>query len=134
MALDGSAKGRRLREGPCRQLWIRPAAGVAGSALGAALAVWHRHVGQPRPSLAGTGLRDRQRGSYLGPDLDPADTRALLQEQGAVWRELPDRELLPELARPLPDGPGGACVPGPVALGPGRLGVRSSPGAPRPPR
>ncbi len=134
VALNCVANGRLLREGPFRQLWIQPAAGDAGSALGAALAVWHRHEGQPRPSLAGTGLRDRQRGSYLGPDLDPADTRALLQEQGAVWRDLPDRELLPELARLLADGLVVGWCQGPMEFGPRALGGRSILGDPRSPR
>jgi carbamoyltransferase len=134
VALNCVANGRLLREGPFEHLWIQPAAGDAGSALGAALAVWHRHEDQPRPSLAGTGLRDRQRGSYLGPDLDPADTRDLLQGQGAVWRELPDRELLPELARLLADGLVVGWCQGPMEFGPRALGGRSILGDPRSPR
>jgi carbamoyltransferase len=101
VALNCVANGRLLREGTFKQIWIQPAAGDAGSALGAALAVWHRHEKQPRPSIAASGLRDRQRGSYLGPRLNPASTAAALGEHGAVGRELADQELLPEVAKLL---------------------------------
>jgi len=134
VALNCVANGRLLREGPFQQIWIQPAAGDAGSALGAALAVWHRHENAPRPSLQGTGLRDRQKGSYLGPNLDSASTATVLQEQGAVGRELPDRELLPELARLLAaDQVVGWCQ-GPMEFGPRALGGRSILGDPRSPK
>jgi carbamoyltransferase len=134
VALNCVANGRLLREGPFKSIWIQPAAGDAGSALGAALAVWHRYENQPRPSLDGTGLRDRQKGSYLGPGLDPQTTRAVLAEQGAVGKELPDRQLLPQLAELLAEGQVLGWCQGPMEFGPRALGGRSILGDARSPR
>ena len=131
VALNCVANGRLLREGTFKQIWIQPAAGDAGSALGAALAVWHRHEKQPRPSIATSGLRDRQRGSYLGPRLNPASTAAALSELGAVGRELADQELLPEVAKLLAAEEVVGWCQGPMEFGPRALGGRSILGDPR---
>ncbi|WP_461566763.1 carbamoyltransferase family protein, partial [Synechococcus sp.] len=131
VALNCVANGRLLREGTFKQIWIQPAAGDAGSALGAALAVWHRHEKQPRPSIAASGLRDRQRGSYLGPRLNPASTAAALREHGAVGRELADQELLPEVAKLLAAEQVVGWCQGPMEFGPRALGGRSILGDPR---
>ncbi len=131
VALNCVANGRLLREGPFQEIWIQPAAGDAGSALGAALAVWHRYEEQPRPSIATTGLRDRQKGSYLGPDLNTAETTATLKNQGAVGRELEDDQLLPEVAKLLAAEQVVGWCQGPMEFGPRALGGRSILGDPR---
>jgi carbamoyltransferase len=64
VALNCVANGRLLREGPFEDIWIQPAAGDAGGALGAALMVWHQVQGQPREA---DGVRDAMQGAYLGP-------------------------------------------------------------------
>jgi len=131
VALNCVANGRLLREGPFQEIWIQPAAGDAGSALGAALAVWHRYEDQPRPSLKGTGKLDRQKGSYLGPNLNTAETTATLKSQGAVGRELKDDELLPEVAKLLAAEQVVGWCQGPMEFGPRALGGRSILGDPR---
>src|SRR5512140_3468344 len=69
MALNCVANGRLLREGPFESIWIQPAAGDAGGAVGAAYAVWHRYLGNERPAPAG---RDAMQASLLGPEFDDA--------------------------------------------------------------
>ena len=64
VALNCVGNGRILREGPFEEIWIQPAAGDAGGALGAALFTWYAHLGNQRTA---DGVRDQQRGSYLGP-------------------------------------------------------------------
>jgi len=67
VALNCVSNGRILREGPFENIWIQPAAGDAGGALGAALSVWHRYLGKERPNPK---EQDQQRGSYLGPSFN----------------------------------------------------------------
>jgi carbamoyltransferase len=67
VALNCVANGRLLREGPFENVWIQPAAGDAGGALGAALLTWHLVKGQPRKA---DGVKDTMKGSYLGPNFD----------------------------------------------------------------
>jgi carbamoyltransferase len=131
VALNCVANGRLLREGPFKEIWIQPAAGDAGSALGAALAVWHHYEGQPRESIKNTGLIDRQKGSYLGPKLDPKETALALEAQGAVGRELNDDQLLPEVARLLASEQVVGWCQGAMEFGPRALGGRSILGDPR---
>src|SRR5437867_9431007 len=78
VALNCVANGRILREGLFDNIWIQPAAGDAGGALGAALFVWHQYLGQPRQA---DGKKDSQRGSYLGPAFSPAEIRSFLAER-----------------------------------------------------
>src|SRR5207237_8732325 len=75
VALNCVANGRLLREGPFEAIWIQPAAGDAGGALGAALFVWHQLLGRPRRP----DPLDAQRGSLLGPQFSPAAIRRFLQ-------------------------------------------------------
>ena len=95
VALNCVANGRILREGLFEQLWIQPAAGDAGSALGVALAVTHGVGGLRRNPAAGDGMK----GTYLGPAFDEEATRTVLEEHQAVYQHLPDEELFPEVAR-----------------------------------
>src|SRR3989441_2933228 len=75
VALNCVANGRLLREGPFQQLWIQPAAGDAGGALGVAQLIWHRYCRQPRAVMPG---RDGMRGALLGPEFPPEEIEACL--------------------------------------------------------
>jgi carbamoyltransferase len=77
VALNCVANGRLLREGPFKRIWIQPAAGDAGGALGVAQLIWHRHAKQPRRT---TGGRDAMRGSYLGPAFTPEEIDKWLKQ------------------------------------------------------
>ncbi|MBI5136242.1 MAG: carbamoyltransferase [Nitrospirae bacterium] len=130
VALNCVANGRILREGPFKDIWIQPAAGDAGGALGAALAVWHQYLDGPRP-VNGT---DRMRGGYLGPRHTADGIRAYLDGVNAVYTELPDAELAPRVAQVLADGNVVGWFQGRMEFGPRALGGRSILGDPRSPR
>src|SRR5436305_2896562 len=83
VALNCVANGRLLREGPFENVWIQPAAGDAGGALGAAQFVWHQLLDRPRPV---TGA-DTQKASYLGPSYPAAEVKEFLDKAGAVYRK-----------------------------------------------
>jgi carbamoyltransferase len=89
VALNCVANGKLLRDGQFDDIWIQPAAGDAGGALGAALAVHHIHLGQPRTADGS----DRMRGSYLGPEFAQADIERRLTAAGAKFQVLGDAEL-----------------------------------------
>src|SRR2546430_13593119 len=95
VALNCVANGRLLREGPYDDIWIQPAAGDAGGALGAALFTWHQHLGKPR---AADGAHDTQRGSFLGPEFKRDEIRKFLQSQNAPFLELSDGEIPDRIA------------------------------------
>ena len=90
VALNCVGNGRILREGPFDDVWIQPAAGDAGGALGAAWFVWHQLLDRPRVTQA----RDRQSASLLGPSYSAPEIRSFLDSVGAVYEELPDDETL----------------------------------------
>src|SRR6266702_3865576 len=81
VALNCVGNGRILREGPFKHLWIQPAAGDAGGALGVAQLIWHRYCGKERRVRPG---RDGMRGSYLGPEFTPEEIERDLRSWGAV--------------------------------------------------
>src|SRR5262249_7133443 len=81
VALNSVANGKVLREGAFEKLWIQPAAGDAGGALGAALAAYHFHHRRPRRAQ---NKPDGMSGAYLGPAFDAGETRAALDKRGAV--------------------------------------------------
>src|SRR5947209_8899753 len=85
VALNCVANGRILREGPFRRLWIQPAAGDAGGALGVAQLIWHRHCKRPRQVTQG---KDGMRGAYLGPAFTPDEIERFLRSQGAAFQRL----------------------------------------------
>lgn len=128
VALNCVANGRILREGIFRDLWIQPAAGDAGGAVGAALAAWHQYAHQPRP--VGSDM-DRMRGAFLGPCFDNAEIHARLERLGAKFVFLPDNELLPKVASLLADEKVIGWFQGPMEFGPRALGGRSILGDPR---
>ena len=100
VALNCVANGRILREVPFRDLWIQPAAGDAGGALGAALAAWYQYHGQPR----WVSVPDAMRGSYLGPSFSGEEIRSFLDSVGAPYRCLEDDRLLARIAHLLAEG------------------------------
>ena len=86
VALNCVGNGRVLREGPFDEVWIQPAAGDAGGALGCALFVWHQLLGKARDN----GGRDVQHGSLLGPEFSHDEIRNFLDSQNAVYHYYPD--------------------------------------------
>ncbi len=121
VALNCVANGRLLREGPFKDIWIQPAAGDAGGAVGSALALWHQYLEQPR-TVNGS---DAMSGSYLGPRFDDADIRERLDGLGAVYEHQQDAELLPRLADILAEEQVVGWFQGRMEFGPRALGGRS---------
>jgi carbamoyltransferase len=131
VALNCVGNGRLLREGPFDDLWIQPAAGDAGGALGVAQLVWHRHLGQPRTVRPG---RDAMQGAYLGPAFSEEAIQATLESVGAVYRRLDREPLLATVADALVDGKVVGWFNGRMEFGPRALGARSILGDPRSPK
>ena len=131
VALNCVANGRILREGPFRRLWIQPAAGDAGGALGAALLGYHRYFGGVR--MNGTG-RDHMEGALLGPDFSDAQIEAALKEYGAPYRRLDRESLIREAAELLSREKVVGWFQGRMEFGPRALGNRSILGDPRSPK
>ncbi len=122
VALNCVGNGRVLREGPFRNIWIQPAAGDAGGALGVAQLIWHRHLGNPRTVTPG---RDAMKGAYLGPQFSPEEIEAFLESRGAP-RERLDREvLLDRVAGLLAEEKVVGWFNGRMEFGPRALGARS---------
>jgi len=130
VALNCVGNGRILREGPFENLWIQPAAGDAGGALGVAQLIWHRHMQQPRT----VAPRDAMRGSYLGPGFDEADAKARLDAIGAVYERLEGSALHEKAAGLLADENVVGWFQGRMEFGPRALGNRSILGDARSPR
>ncbi len=127
VALNCVANGRILREGPFKDIWIQPAAGDAGGALGAAAIAWHEYIGSAR-KVNGT---DGMRGSYLGPGFTPQQIREQLDAHGAKYSEIADEELFPKLAELLEQENVIGWAQGRMEFGPRALGARSILGDPR---
>ena len=123
VALNCVANGKLLREAGFDAIWIQPAAGDAGGALGAALAHWHSAQGQPRTPAGAGG--DGMRGAFLGPEFSDAEIAATLDRLGAVYRRLGDDELIDTAARDLADGQAMGWFQGRAEYGPRALGNRS---------
>lgn len=131
VALNCVANGKLLREGVFDNIWIQPAAGDAGGALGAALAGYHIHKNQPR-KVAGGG-KDAMRGSYLGPVWEQSDIERRLTEAGAKFTVLPDDQLIEQTAQALAEEKAVGWMQGRMEFGPRALGGRSILGDPRSP-
>ena len=127
VALNCVANGRLLREGPFERLWIQPAAGDAGGALGCALATWHEYLDQPRDC----NERDAMQGAYLGPAFTDAEAQESLEDIGAVYTTLPASELYASVAELLAKGNVVGWFQGRMEFGPRALGARSIIGDPR---
>ncbi|CAG1010675.1 7-O-carbamoyltransferase [Burkholderiales bacterium] len=127
VALNCVANGRLLREGPFRDIWIQPAAGDAGGALGAALACWHQYHGKARQPVAG----DAMHGAYLGPRSAGDEIKAYLDSIGARYRELEEALVATEVATILGEENVVGWFQGRMEFGPRALGGRSILGDPR---
>ena len=121
VALNCVANGRILREGPFEDVWIQPAAGDAGGALGAALAVWHQMLGHARTS---TG-RDTMRGSLLGPEFSDDEIVAYLTSAAAVSTKLSGPELAARVAELVASEQVVGWFHGRMEFGPRALGARA---------
>jgi carbamoyltransferase len=130
VALNCVANGRLLREGPFEDVWIQPAAGDAGGALGAALFVWHQLLEKPRKLVS----LDSQQGSLLGPRFSAGEIGRFLDKQERPFREFSDEtELLEYVAHLLANGKVVGWFQGRMEYGPRALGTRSILGDPRAP-
>jgi carbamoyltransferase len=127
VALNCVANGKILKEGPYENIWIQPAAGDAGGALGAASIVWHQKLGQDR-SVNGA---DKMRGSYLGPRFSDGEIRSQLDAHAAVYTRLDDAELFAKAAESLEQENVIGWFQGRMEFGPRALGGRSIIGDPR---
>jgi carbamoyltransferase len=122
VALNCVANGKVLRDGHFERLWIQPAAGDAGGALGAALAAYHLHVKAPRPPL---NMMDAMRGCYLGPGFAQSDIERRLTAVGARFETMAEPALLEATAEALTDDKAVGWFQGRMEFGPRALGGRS---------
>ena len=153
VALNCVGNGRVLREGPFEQVWVQPAAGDAGGALGVALSLWHKHLDKPRtsPESAGTWERspkpsspkpqapspryaDGMSGSYLGPAYSEAEIADSIAKGGWVARRVDRAALADEVAAVLASEQVVGLMQGRMEFGPRALGGRSIIGDPRSPK
>jgi carbamoyltransferase len=129
VALNCVANGKLLESKLFDRIWIQPAAGDAGGALGAAFAAAHIHYGSARTPLVGP---DRMQGSYLGTDIEPADIGRVIRQYSAVAESFPSEEhLLNRVAQLLDEGNVVGWVQGRMEWGPRALGGRTILGDPR---
>jgi carbamoyltransferase len=130
VALNCVANGKLLRESGLRDIWVQPAAGDAGGAIGAALAAWHLRHNGPRSASEG----DRMSGAFLGPSFTDEEIRRQLDAAGAVYQRCNEAELLERTARALAGGGVIGWFQGRMEFGPRALGNRSILGDPRNPQ
>jgi carbamoyltransferase len=123
VALNCVANGKLLKDGCFERIWIQPAAGDAGGALGAALACWHQFL--DRPKSAPNGQLDGMKGAYLGPEFDLAEIRRQLDACGAHYSVLEDDEVVTATADALVEGKAVGWMQGRMEFGPRALGARS---------
>ena len=131
VALNCVANGKVLREGGQNHLWIQPASGDAGGALGAALAAYHLHLEQPR-QLSSSG--DSMEGSYLGPMFPDEEIAKRLEWMGARFEVLEEDELIRSCVEILQEGKAVGWFQGRMEFGPRSLGARSILGDARSPQ
>ncbi len=130
VALNCVANGRLLREGPFKSIWIQPAAGDAGGALGSALFVWYQLLGKPRVAES----CDSQKGSYLGPKFSSQKIQDFLDQKGVNYQQMSDEsELVDHVAQLLAEEKVVGWFQGRMEYGPRALGARSILGDPRSP-
>ena len=135
VALNCVANGLLVRAGPFRNIWVQPAAGDAGGALGAALFVWYKYLNNPRQvEAAGAGPRDFMTGAYLGPDFSDQEIESYLQENGIPHQKYNEPDLLEKSASLLAEGAVLGWFQGRTEFGPRALGGRSILGDARSPK
>jgi len=130
VALNCVANGKLLKENIFEKIWIQPAAGDAGGALGAALGAYHLHAKKTRVSFQGL---DRMQGSYLGPSYSQEDIERCLNSLGAQFEVLNEQDLLDFTAKALAEGKAVGWHQGRMEFGPRALGGRSILADPRSP-
>jgi carbamoyltransferase len=130
VALNCVANGKLLRDGHFSSIWIQPAAGDAGGALGAALAVWHQFLGNERVTNGG---RDAMAGAYLGPEYPQAEIERRLAAAGAQFTVASDDDAIEQAAASLAAGEAVGWMQGRMEFGPRALGARSILADPRSP-
>jgi len=128
VALNCVANGKLLKDGPFEDIWIQPASGDAGGALGAALAAWH--VYRRRPRRAGPG--DQMAGALLGTAYSTEEVRDFLDMYGFPYQVIEPDQLAQAMARELMQGKVVGVLQGPMEFGPRALGARSILADPRP--
>ena len=131
VALNCVANGRILREGPYRDIWIQPAAGDAGGALGAAYVVWHHILDRERHADDRT---DRMKGAYLGPAFSDAEIEDYLKSRGYPYHRLAEEERAAVIAGLIEQGKVVGLFQGRMEFGPRALGSRSILGDARSPQ
>lgn len=130
VALNCVGNGKILKEKIFDKVWIQPAAGDAGGALGVALSIWHQMLGNERV----TDGKDSMRGSYLGPKFEDNEIRKFLDEQNIPYKQYDDPQLAQAVAQDLESGKVVGWFQGPMEFGPRALGGRSIIGDPRNPK
>jgi carbamoyltransferase len=133
VALNCVANGKVLREGRFDDIFVQPAAGDAGGAVGAALAVYYHEEGRPRPRGKNDTAPDAMKGAYLGPSFAQTDIEARLRAAGARFDVLDEAAMLERTAKALADGMAVGWHQGRMEFGPRALGNRSILGDPRAP-
>lgn len=131
VALNCVGNGRILREGPFANIWIQPAAGDAGGAVGAALFAWYKCLGNERIA---DGNSDSQRGSFLGPEFNADEILRFLQSRNIPFARLDDEQLCDKVADLLTQEKVVGWFCGPMEFGPRALGARSIIGDARSPK
>ncbi len=131
VALNCVANGKVLRDGKFENIWVQPAAGDSGGALGAALTIYHLYADRPR-TVANTP--DGMAGSYLGPEFDDGETQTRLEAAGARYAILPRDQLLERTAHALAHGKAVGWFQGRMEFGSRALGNRSILADPRDPQ
>jgi carbamoyltransferase len=121
VALNCVANGKLLRDGCFDRIWIQPAAGDAGGAVGVALAACHQHAGQPRPAPRQDGMQ----GAFLGPEYSQDEIETALRSVGAVFYTVSEDQLLRETVEALEAGEAVGWFHGRMEFGPRALGARS---------
>jgi len=122
VALNCAANGKILRENIFKDIWIQPASGDAGGALGAALAVWYQYLGKER--MAG-GKDDFQKGSYLGPEFGDGEVLEFLEKHNIPHAKLSEEEIIKKTAELMQEGNVIGWFQGRMEFGPRALGSRS---------
>jgi carbamoyltransferase len=131
VALNCVGNGRLLREGPFKRIWIQPAAGDAGGALGVAQLVAHRYLKRPRRVTPG---KDAMKGAYLGPSFSDTEIEAFLKKSGASYQRLDRATMMVRVAEQIANEKIIGWFNGRMEFGPRALGARSIIGDPRSPR
>lgn len=131
VALNCVANGRLLREGPFENIWIQPAAGDAGGALGAALIGWYKYHNKPRTS---DDKKDKQKGSYLGPDFSDEEIKSFIKSFNLSAKRYDDDQLIENVVNLINSEKVIGWFDGKMEFGPRALGSRTIIGDARSPK